>query len=369
MDDPNVELDEAGDDDGSTVEVEGGDADVDQVNPEEEEEIPPEVQRRVHALKNVQMDIVKLESEFYREMHEVECKYLPLYQPHFEKRRQITAGEYEPTDKECEPLHSDVEGVVEAVAKVNLGGDDANDGREKVKGIPDFWLKIFKNVDMLQDMIEIQDEPILKHLVDITVEMDAKPMGFKLHFHFSPNEFFSNPVLTKSYTMKCEPEPEDPFQFEGPEIVSCTGCQIDWAKGKNATVKLVRKKQKNRQRGQTRTVQRTVNADSFFNFFNPPEVPDDGETELDEQTQIKLTTDFEIGQYIRERIIPHAVLYYTGEALDDEYEEEEEEDEEGLEDEDEDEDEGDNAPATPRQPKVRSVAPSAKKSAQDCNQQ
>jgi hypothetical protein len=45
-----------------------------------------------------------------------------------------------------------------------------------VKGIPEFWLKIFKNVDMLQDMIEVQDEPILKHLVDITVEMAAKPM-------------------------------------------------------------------------------------------------------------------------------------------------------------------------------------------------
>jgi nucleosome assembly protein 1-like 1 len=331
------------DDDGSSADggendLEPGNQDVEEEEEVEEEEvIPPEVHRRVHALKNIQMDIVKLETEFYREMHELECKYLPLYQPHFEKRRQITSGEYEPTDKECEFTHGDPEEIAQAMAKINLA-TAANDGKEKVKGMPEFWLKIFKNVEMLQDMIEVPDEPILKHLVDITVEISANPMGFKLHFHFSPNEYFSNPVLTKTYTMKCEPDPEDPFQFEGPEIVSCSGCLIDWAKGKNVTVKVVRKKQKQKSRGQTpRTVQKTVTADSFFNFFNPPQVPEGDEVELDEQTQIKLTTDFEIGQYIRERIIPHAVLYYTGEALDDEYEEEEEEDEEGLEDEDDDE--------------------------------
>jgi len=46
--------------------------------------------------------------------------------------------------------------------------------------------------------------------------------GFKLHFHFSPNEYFKNAVLTKSYDMKCEMDSEDPFSFEGPEIIKCT---------------------------------------------------------------------------------------------------------------------------------------------------
>jgi len=41
-------------------------------------------------------------------------------------------------------------------------------------------------------------------------------------------------------------------------------------------------------------------------------VPDDPETEVDEEIDNLLTTDFEIGHYIRERIIPRAVLYYTG---------------------------------------------------------
>ncbi len=51
-------------------------------------------------------------------------------------------------------------------------------------------------------------------------------------------------------------------------------------------------------------------------------VPEDGEGEMDEDIQMKLTNDFEVGQYIRERIVPRAVLYYTGEALEDEEDDE-----------------------------------------------
>jgi len=49
------------------------------------------------------------------------------------------------------------------------------------------------------------------------------PQGFTLEFHFSPNEYFTDKVLTKSYEMRAEPDEEDPFSFEGPEIVACQG--------------------------------------------------------------------------------------------------------------------------------------------------
>lgn len=45
-------------------------------------------------------------------------------------------------------------------------------------------------------------------------------------------------------------------------------------------------------------------------------------------TQLKLTNDFEVGQYIRERIVPRAVLYFTGEALEDEEDEFDDDEEE-----------------------------------------
>jgi nucleosome assembly protein 1-like 1 len=51
-------------------------------------------------------------------------------------------------------------------------------------------------------------------------------------------------------------------------------------------------------------------------------VPEDGEP--DDDIQQILTADFEIGHFIRERIVPRAVLYFTGEALEDEDDEDEE---------------------------------------------
>ena len=64
---------------------------------------------------------------------------------------------------------------------------------------------------------------------------------------------------------------------------------------------------------------------TLFNFFAPPEVPESGD--LDDDSEAILAADFEIG-HIHERIIPRSVLYFTGEAIeddDDEYDEEGEE--------------------------------------------
>lgn len=58
--------------------------------------------------------------------------------------------------------------------------------------------------------------------------------------------------------------------------ITLQGCKIDWKKGKNVTVKLVKKKQKHKNRSSvTRTVVKQVQNESFFNFFNPPEGTND----------------------------------------------------------------------------------------------
>ena len=46
-------------------------------------------------------------------------------------------------------------------------------------------------------------------------------------------------------------------------------CVIDWKKGKNVTVKTIKKKQKHKGRGTVRTITKQVPNDSFFNFFSP----------------------------------------------------------------------------------------------------
>merc|ERR1740128_1303156 len=178
-------------------------------------------------------------------------------------------------------------------------------------------------------------------------------MGFVLELFFSPNEFFDNLVLTKKYEMKCTPDEEDPFSFEGPEIHKCKGTVIDWKKGKNITVKTIKKKQKHKSKRSVRTVTKTVQNDSFFNFFNPPTVSDDPEVEVDDDTRALLTADFEIGHYIRESIIPRAVLYFTGEALSEDSDFEEEESDEDDDDEDGSDQDPDFDPKTAKNPECR----------------
>ncbi|CAK8676926.1 unnamed protein product [Clavelina lepadiformis] len=300
--------------------------------------LPKPIKRRVNALKNIQVKSMKIEAKFYEEVHELERKYGDLYQPLFEKRQSIISGVYEPNDEECEwesdPEDDDDEEEEEdkpaikkeqAVEKSKL--EDAEG--EDIKGIPEFWLTVFKNVPLFQEMVQEHDEPLLQHLQDIRVIFSPpdEPMGFTLEFVFDSNPYFTNKILTKYYKLQSQPDDKEPFTFEGPEIISCTGCKIDWVKGKNVTVKTIKKKQKHKGRGTVRTVTKQVANDSFFNFFNPPEVPED-DSELDPDTEALLTSDFEIGHMIRERIVPRAVLYFTGEAGDDDFDEEDEEDDE-----------------------------------------
>lgn len=164
------------------------------------------------------------------------------------------------------------------------------------------------------------DEPILASLTDVECSVsEGSPMTFTLTFKFAPNDFFSNAALTKTYTLTCAIDAKDPFAFDGPEIVACTGSRIEWkAKEKNVTVKQIKKKQKHKQKGNTRFVTKEVKADSFFNFFDPPaHSPDTDLDELDDDTRDLLNADFELGQILRDRVVPRAVLYFTGEAADD----------------------------------------------------
>jgi nucleosome assembly protein 1-like 1 len=308
--------------------------------------LPKIVKRRVKALKKLQVETLKVEAKLNEEVHALECKYASLFEPLQKKRTEIVTGLVEPTDEEADFPSDDEDEEAEEnqVAKeikdkVKLDKADG-DAEENPTGIPEFWLTIFKNVEVIAENIQEADEAILAHLTDVIVKQQEKPMGFMLEFHFSPNEFFTNEVLTKFYEMKCAVDEDDPFSFEGPEISKCKGSEINWKKGKNVTVRTVMKKQRSRAKGSVRTVTKTVQNDSFFNFFSPPAVPEN-EEELDDETQALLSADFEIGEVIRQRLVQRAVLYFTGEALmDEEYDDEEEEDEEGDDDdEDEEEDE------------------------------
>ncbi|ESO07807.1 hypothetical protein HELRODRAFT_110599 [Helobdella robusta] len=302
--------------------------------------LPKVVKRRLKALKKLQVLTNLVEAKFFEELHKLECNYQLKYEQIFLKRADIINARMEPTDEQCEWPNDEDDPLSDSFAHVKIGDIDDKDLPdnlkldETTKGIPDFWLTIFKNVDMLRAMVQPHDIPILKHLQDIKVHLDTEK-GFTLDFLFEENEFFTNTVLTKTYYLKFNPQKDEELLYEGPEVYKCTGTTIDWKPNKNVTVRLVKKVQKHKGRGTKRVLTKTVQNDSFFNFFNPPMVSEN-ENEMDEETDTLLEADFEIGQFIRERIVPRAILYYTGELVDDEDDEYDDEDEAG-DDEDEDE--------------------------------
>jgi nucleosome assembly protein 1-like 1 len=84
-------------------------------------------------------------------------------------------------------------------------------------------------------------------------------------------------------------------------------------------------------------VKKTVPTESFFNFFAPPAAPteeDDGASDIEERLEL----DYQLGEDIKEKLIPRAIDWFTGEAL--AYEDfEEDGDEAEFEDEDDEDDE------------------------------
>jgi nucleosome assembly protein 1-like 1 len=276
------------------------------------ESLPADVKRRVNALKNLQVKHAKLSADYEKEVAALDLKYAALNKPIFQQRTQIVGGGYEPTDEEAH--FSDEE-------------DDEEEEEEKkeekkdetpVKGIPHFWLTALQRSDFIAEKIQEYDVPVLEHLTDITVTPnEAAGTGFTLNFHFSQNEFFTDAVLTKTYTIDIEGE-EGALMYTGPMFSGTTGCDIHWNAGKNVTVKSIKKKQKKKggkDAGSVRVVTKLEKVDSFFNFFSPPAVPTD-EDEAAEETQAKLEEDFEMGDFIREKLVADAVLWFTGEALD-----------------------------------------------------
>lgn len=67
---------------------------------------------------------------------------------------------------------------------------------------------------------------------------------------------------------------------------------------------------------QTRIVKKTVPTESFFNFFSPPKPPtDDDDDDAESDIEERLELDYQLGEDIKEKLIPRAIDWFTGEAL------------------------------------------------------
>ncbi|XP_076884986.1 nucleosome assembly protein 1;2-like [Bidens hawaiensis] len=279
------------------------------------ESLSPVVRKRVEFLREIQSEHDELEAKFFEERAALEAKYQKLYAPLYSKRYDIVNG-------------VEVDGA-------NDTAMDADDKEGEEKGVPSFWLNAMKNNEILAEEISERDEEALKYLKDIKWCRIDDPKGFKLEFFFDTNPFFKNSVLTKTYHMIDDDEPI---------LEKATGTDIEWLPGKCLTQKILKKKPKKGSKN-AKPITKTEDCESFFNFFKPPQVPDDEEDideEQAEELQNQMEQDYDIGSTIRDKIIPHAVSWFTGEAADeDEFEGIEDDDEDIDDDEDEDEDDDD----------------------------
>ncbi|KAJ3050325.1 hypothetical protein HK097_008707 [Rhizophlyctis rosea] len=316
------------------------------------ESLPAEVQRRLNALKNLQDKHTAIEAKFREEILALEKKYLTQYQPLYEKRAEIVTGKTEPSDEESHREPDEDEDVPEP--KIQEIKDEP---AEPVKGIPEFWLTIFKNNPTISETVTDKDEVVLKSLTDIKVSYLPDNPGFKLEFFFDNNEYFTDKVLTKTYFLSNSPD----AAYGDVVYDHAEGCDIHWAEGKDLTVTVEIKKQRHKGTNKTRTIKKTVPAETFFQFFKPPKPPadeDDADEEELHELDAKLEADYEVGEIIKEKLIPRAIDWFTGKAL--EYEEGEyDEDEMGEwfdgddddeEDDDDDDDEGGEGQASTEKP-------------------
>ncbi|KAL6618871.1 hypothetical protein ACP70R_034010 [Stipagrostis hirtigluma subsp. patula] len=295
------------------------------------ESLDPKVRKRVEKLREIQSQHDELEAKFFEERAALEAKYQKMYEPLYTKRYEIVNGVI------------DVEGVTKESADETSAeqksADETPAEQKEEKGVPDFWLNAMKNHEILAEEIQERDEEALKYLKDIKWYRISEPKGFKLEFYFDTNPFFKNTVLTKTYHMIDEDEPI---------LEKAIGTEIEWYPGKCLTQKVLKKKPRKGSKN-SKPITKTEDCESFFNFFSPPQVPDDDE-EIDEDTaeqlQNQMEQDYDIGSTIRDKIIPHAVSWFTGEAAQDEdfegiMDDEEDDDEDDDDDEDEDEEDED----------------------------
>ncbi|VBB75617.1 Putative nucleosome assembly protein [Podospora comata] len=292
------------------------------------ESLPAEVKRRVSGLKGIQKEHSKLEAEFQEEVLQLEKKFFAKFTPLYEQRAAIVNGKTEPTEDLIKAGEED-EDKAEGAAVENKGATDGG----KVSGIPEFWLSAMKNQISLAEMITDRDEGALKSLIDIRMEYLDKP-GFRLIFEFAENEFFTNKIITKTYYYQNESGYGGDFIYDHAE-----GDKIDWKAGQDLTVRIEQKKQRNKTTKQTRIVKKTVPTESFFNFFSPPKPPTDDDDEAAEDIEERLELDYQLGEDIKEKLIPRAIDWFTGEAL--AFEELDEEDYADFDDDDEDDEDDD----------------------------
>ena len=205
----------------------------------------------------------EVDEEEEKEYRILELKYDKLYKQIYEERRKIVQGESAPADTLIQEFDKRAKELDdEDFKKVEANPCEVKDIQNLPLGVPGFWLKAMINHGHIARLIQEKDRPLLMHLTDIECTLHEQGYGFDLIFRFEKNDYFTDAELKKSFTMSKQNV-----------IEKCEGTNINWKDGRNVTQKKIKKKSKNKKAGANRTVTKTVEQESFFNFFKTLEMP------------------------------------------------------------------------------------------------
>lgn len=301
--------DDDDDDDGIENEDVEDDDDEETIEEEEEEEeedmmaiLPENVRNRVESLKALNSQRDELYENYLVERAALENKYSFQTRQLYEDRFKVITGTMNNTTK---PQASDGDGDVEKSPE------------DSIIGIPQFWVCAMGHMETVAELVTESDVDCLEFLTDVQCEDFPDGKGFTLKFFFQKeqNTYFSNEVLTKTYEIPN-------LLLEGePILQNVTGSVINWLPGKSLTYKTVQKKQRSKKKPNAiRTITKRERVDSFFHFFNPPKMPsmEDLQEEVADAIEEAFDHDYDVAQAFRCHLIPRAVLWFTGEALDEE---------------------------------------------------
>lgn len=155
----------------------------------------------------------------------------------YERRNAIISGASPATSEE-----------IEAGTQASIKEDPTYTPLPKAEGapaaIPEFWLTALRNHIGLSEIITDRDAGALKSLIDIRLSYlpsDSPKPGFKITFVFSPNDYFENEILEKTYLYQEEVGYSGDFVYD-----RAIGTEIKWKEDKDLTKEFEIKKQRNK---------------------------------------------------------------------------------------------------------------------------
>ncbi|KAK1407299.1 hypothetical protein QVD17_38913 [Tagetes erecta] len=226
------------------------------------EQIDVELLQSIEKLQEIQDELEKINEEASDKVLEVEQKYNEVRKPVYDKRNDI------------------------------------------IKSIPDFWLTAFLSHPALADLLNEEDQKIFKHLTSLEVEdMKDVKSGYSITFNFSPNPYFEDAKLTKTFT------------FLDEESTKVTATSIKWKEGKGLPNGVSHEKNGKK---------RTHEDDSFFSWFSGTQRKDD--LIMDE------IHDGQIAELIKEDLWVNPLSYFNNDADEEDFGDEDDEEDIGTDD-------------------------------------